>query len=53
MNYDIHDKELLAIVDCLKHWRSYAESSPSLTIYSDHKNLTSFTTTKEDRKSVV
>jgi hypothetical protein len=44
--YDVHDKELLAIVACLKHWRVYAESCSDLTIFSDHKNLTRFTTTK-------
>ena len=46
-NYDIHDKELLAIVAALQHWRVYAEGAPELTILSDHKNLTHFTTTKQ------
>jgi hypothetical protein len=46
-NYDIYDKELLAIVDAFKHWRVYAESSIDLVVYSDHKNLTYFTTTKQ------
>ena len=46
-NYDIHDKELLAVVNALKHWRVYAESSSELTIFTDHKNLTTFTTTKK------
>ncbi|KAG9814520.1 hypothetical protein KCU63_g19795, partial [Aureobasidium melanogenum] len=45
-NYDIHDKELLAIVAALQHWRVYAEGAPSLTILTDHKNLLTFTTTK-------
>lgn len=45
-NYDIHDKELLAIVAALLHWRVYTEGAPKLTILSDHKNLTYFTTTK-------
>jgi transposase InsO family protein len=44
--YDVHDKELLAIVSAMKHWRIYAESCSELTIYTDHKNLTFFTTTK-------
>ena len=44
--YDVHDKELLAIVDSLKHWRIYSESSSELEIFTDHKNLTYFTTTK-------
>jgi transposase InsO family protein len=45
-NYDVHDKELLAIVVALEHWRIYAESCSDLTIFSDHKNLVNFTTTK-------
>ena len=52
-NYDVHDKELLAIVDALKHWRVYAESSSELTILSDHKNLVQFTTTKVLNKRQV
>ena len=46
-NYEIYDKELLAIVAALRHWRVYCEGATGLTIYSDHKNLTYFTTTKE------
>lgn len=46
-NYEIYDKELLAIVAALRHWRVYCEGATGLTIYSDHKNLTFFTTTKE------
>jgi transposase InsO family protein len=45
-NYDVHDKELLAIVVALEHWRVYAESCSDLVIFSDHKNLVNFTTTK-------
>jgi hypothetical protein len=44
--YDVHDKELLAIVDSLKHWRIYSESSSDLEVFTDHKNLVYFTTTK-------
>jgi hypothetical protein len=36
----------MAIVLCLEHWRIYAESCSALTIYTDHKNLVNFTTTK-------
>ena len=46
-NYDIHDKELLAVVCALQNWRVYAESCSDLTIFTDHKNLLNFTTTKE------
>ncbi len=46
-NYDIHDKELLAIVAFLESWSVYTEGSPELTILTDHKNLLHFTTTKQ------
>ena len=36
-NYDIHDKELLAVVAALQQWRQYAESCSELTIFTDHK----------------
>jgi len=45
--YEVHDKELLAIVEAIKHWRIYAHSCSELTVFTDHKNLTRFTTTKE------
>ena len=41
-NYDIYDKELLAIVAALETWRVYTEGSPGLTIYIDYKNLLHF-----------
>ena len=41
-NYDIYNKELLAIVAALETWRVYAEGSPGLTIYIDYKNLLHF-----------
>jgi len=47
-NYDIHDKELLAIVQALKEWRRYLrESGQHFKLLTDHKNLIRFTTTKE------
>ena len=40
LNYDIHDKELLAIVEALREWRVYLEGTKYLVqIYIDHKNL--------------
>jgi hypothetical protein len=40
LNYDIHDKELLAIVDALNKWSTYCKSTPhTIMILSDHKNL--------------
>jgi len=48
LNYDIHNKELLAIVAALKEWRHYLEGAKhQILIYYDHKNLVHFTTTKE------
>ncbi|EED23163.1 gag/polymerase/env polyprotein, putative [Talaromyces stipitatus ATCC 10500] len=47
LNYEIHDKELLAIVSALRHWRVYLEGATfPIRIITDHKNLTYFTTTK-------
>ena len=52
-NYNIHNKELLAVVNTLEHWRVYAESSSELTILTDHKNLTTFTITKKLNRQQV
>ena len=39
-NYVIHDKELLAIVTALAHFRHYLEGAPHATdIWMDHNNL--------------
>lgn len=47
LNYDVHDKELLAIVAACKQWRHYLEGAKHVVqIWTDHKNLTSFTSTK-------
>ena len=47
MNYEIHDKELLAIVDSFKLWRRYPEGATyQVQVFSDHQNLEYFTTTK-------
>ena len=47
LNYDIHDKELLAIFEAFKCWRHYLEGSPTLVdVVTDHKNLEYFSTTK-------
>jgi RNase H-like domain found in reverse transcriptase/Reverse transcriptase (RNA-dependent DNA polymerase)/Integrase zinc binding domain/Chromo (CHRromatin Organisation MOdifier) domain len=46
-NYDVHDKELLAIVEAFKQWRVYLHGTHHrIQVYTDHKNLTAFTTTK-------
>ena len=45
--YDIHDKELLAIIEEFKHWRQYLEGTVQPTlVYTDHQNLQYFTTSK-------
>ena len=42
-NYEIHDKELLAIIRALVEWRHYLEGHPlPFEIWSDHLNLTYF-----------
>ena len=43
-NYVIHDKELLAIIRCLKEWDTELRSLQSpFVIYTDHQNLQYFT----------
>jgi len=47
INYEIHDKELLAVVDTFKYWRRYCEGAThQVQVFSDHQNLEYFTTTK-------
>jgi hypothetical protein len=47
INYEIHDKKLLAIVDAFKHWRWYCEGAThQVQVFSDPQNLEYFTTTK-------
>jgi len=47
LNYNIHDKELLAIFEVFKIWRHYLEGSASpINVVMDHKNLEYFLTTK-------
>ena len=47
LNYEIHDKELLAIVHCLKKWRSYLLSlSEPFEVITDHHALKYFMSSK-------
>ena len=47
INYDIYDKELLAIIAAFEQWRHYLDGCKhKVTVYCDHKNLQYFTTTK-------
>lgn len=48
LNYEIHDKEMLAIIACFKEWRHYFEgASAHTTVYTDHRSLEYFTTSKQ------
>jgi hypothetical protein len=47
LNYEIHDKELLAIVEAVKIWRHYLEGlSRPFTILTDHQALQYFQSAK-------
>ena len=47
-NYEVHDKEMLAIVQSLSQWRAELGSIDSrIKIYTDHKALEYFMTTKQ------
>ena len=55
-NYEIYDRELLAIIRALEEWCHYIQGSVHTTvILSDHKNLTYYQEAKklnqQDRKS--
>ena len=43
-NYDVFDKEMLAIVYAVEKWRQFLQGSTfKTTIFSDHQNLSYFT----------
>ena len=47
-NYEIHDKEMLAIVRALEEWRHFVEGAEHrVEIWTDHKNLEYFMTAKK------
>jgi hypothetical protein len=47
INYKIHDKGLLTIVDCFKVWRRYLDGLlHTVQVFTDYKNLEYFMTTK-------
>ena len=46
-NYEIYDKEMLAIIKCLKEWGTELQSVQNFTILTDHKNLEYFTTIRQ------
>jgi len=42
-NYEIHDREMLAIIQCLEEWRHLLEGTQTkFEIWSNHKNLEYF-----------
>jgi hypothetical protein len=46
-NYEIHDKEMLAIIQALSEWRHFLEGAHhKFEIWTDHKNLEYFMTAK-------
>ena len=47
-NYEIYDKELLVIIWCFEHWRPELKFSDiSIKVFTDHKSLQHFMTTKK------
>jgi len=47
MNYDIHDKEMSAIIQSFKEWEPLLKScQQQTTVWTEHKNLEYFTSTK-------
>ena len=42
-NYEIHDKEMLAVIRCLEAWRHFLKGFRSkFEVWTDHKNLEYF-----------
>ena len=46
-NYEIHDKELLAIIRCLEEWDAELRGVDKFEILIDYKNLEYFTTVRK------
>ena len=47
-NYEIHDKEMLAIMRALEEWQHFLEGAQlQFEIWTDHKNLEYFQTSKK------
>ena len=47
-NYEIHDKEMLAIIWALQEWRHFIEGAEhQFEIWMDHKNLEYFMSVKQ------
>jgi len=42
-NFEIHNKEILAVIQCLEAWRHFLEGARSrIKVWTDHKNLEYF-----------
>ena len=47
-NYDVHDRELLAIIKALNHWKHYLEGARHpFKIWTNHKNLVYFQSARD------
>jgi transposase InsO family protein len=47
-NYEIHDKEMLAIIRAMEEWRQFLEGAEhQFEVWTDHKNLEYFMTAKK------
>lgn len=47
LNYEVHDKEMLAIIKGFKNWRAELTSTPhQIRVFTDHKALEYFMTSK-------
>ena len=47
-NYEVHDKEMLAIIRSLSQWRAELKGTNSrIKVYTDHKALEYFMITKQ------
>lgn len=48
LNYTVHDKELLAIVDAFAHWKpNLLENKHAIEVLTDHRNLEHFRDNKQ------
>jgi len=47
LNYDVHDKEMVVIVNCFQEWGHFLMGAPEeIVVFTDHKNLEYFNATK-------
>jgi hypothetical protein len=47
LNYLVYNKKLMAIVEAFKEWKPYLSGTThAVKVYTNHKNLIYFTTTK-------